>query len=259
MKSNLAKEKLALYAKEYLASLIKNSQKIGIGTGSTVRLVLSKILKDEQISSLVKTKQLYVSSYDTLIFLRKHGIDAYLYVPSEGLDLYFDGADEVSFEAGTCMVLKGRGAAMTLEKTLAYNSMYNIILVDESKISNQLGEKDKPVPLDVIPPVLESVVETLRARGIKAEIRSECKCRDGPACSDIGGYVIDTWPWRVINPIEYESLLDTIPGVIGHGLFIGYIDKVLVGYTEKEVEEKICKRTRIALHLREKIKQYQRS
>jgi len=252
LRNSLAKEKLALYVRKHLASLIRDSHRIGIGTGSTVKLVLSRMLEDELIGSLMKTKLLYVSSLDTLIFLRRYGLDAYLYLPRDGLDLYLDGADEVSFEAGSCMVLKGRGAAMTLEKILAYNSKYSVVLIDESKVSSQLGEKSKPVPLEVMPHVLEPVIEILKARGVRAEIRGECRCRDGPACSDAGGYVIDTWPWKVIEPIEYESLLDTIPGVISHGLFIGYIDKVLIGYSNREVEERVCKRTRIALHLRKR-------
>jgi ribose 5-phosphate isomerase A len=202
------------------------------------------LASDREALQLLRRVRLYASSLDTLYKLRRLGLEAYETLPPEPLDVYFDGADEVSVEAGICMAVKGRGAAMTREKILAFNSRYTILVVDETKLSRRLGEKGKPVPIEVLPPAVQPVCRMLESRGVKAEVRGGCACRDGPALTDNGGIVVDTWPWGVMSVFEYESLLDTTPGIVGHGLFIGYMDAVIVGFSRGDAGVYECKRTR---------------
>ncbi|ABM80934.1 ribose 5-phosphate isomerase A [Hyperthermus butylicus] len=241
----LAKVEAARRAAEILEPLIERAERIGIGTGSTVRLVLRFLIESPAASALRRAK-VYASSFDTLLELRRLGIEAYDFLPRDGLDVYFDGADEVARVSDMCMAVKGRGAAMLREKLLAFNSAYTLLVVDESKVSRNLGDKGKPVPVEVVPPAVETIVEEFESRGIRAEVRTNCSCRDGPAFTDNYGIVIDTWPWGVMSPIQYESLLDTLPGVMGHGLFIGYMDAIVVGYGDGRSEEWRCRRTRLS-------------
>ncbi len=238
-----AKLNAARAAYEHLRDVLREARRVGVGTGSTVKLVLESLLRDPETRAALERAELYASSLDTLLTLQAYGLKAHTMLPRDPLDVYFDGADEVAIQAGMCMAVKGRGAAMTREKILAFNSTYTLLVVDESKLSHNLGEKGKPVPVEVLLPALHPVISMLEKRGVKAEVRGDCRCRDGPAITDNYGVVVDTWPWGRIGVFEYESLLDTTPGVVGHGLFIGYMDEIIVGYPGEAKLFK-CRRTR---------------
>ena len=238
-----SKEAAASKAAELLSDIIKPGMLVGVGTGSTVKLVIDHLVEDRRVRSTLSSVKLYASSLDTLLYLEERGLHASQLLPSTPLDVYFDGADEVAATASMCQVLKGRGAAMTREKVLAFNSRLNILVIDESKLSRQLGEKGKPVPVEVLPPALKPVIRLLESARVRVQVR-ECNCRDGPAVTDNYGVVVDTWPWGRLEPLRYEGLLDATPGVIGHGLFIGYFDRLVVGYGGGEAEVRSCRRTR---------------
>ncbi len=238
-----AKESAAARAVQLLSEIIKPGMRIGVGTGSTVKLVLRILSENPKVWSAFTSSTIYASSIDTLLYLNSLGVHASTVLPSEPLDLYFDGADEVAVVQNMCQVLKGRGAAMTREKLFAHHSRYNVLVVDESKVSRQLGEKGKPVPVEVLPPALNPVKSMLEVKGIRVEVRG-CDCRDGPAVTDNCGLVIDTWPWGRLEPLSYEGLLDTTPGVIGHGIFIGYFNVLIIGFGDGASEVRECRRTR---------------
>jgi ribose 5-phosphate isomerase A len=229
-------------AKLLLEKHLPSAERVGIGTGSTTRMVVEKLL--ELDPSSLRGRRLYASSRDTQLFLESLWLEASLYVPRAGVDVYFDGADEVSFEAGTCMLIKGRGAAMLREKMLAYNSRHVVIVVDEGKVSQRLGEKGKPLPVEVHPDAASAVVAALEALGLRASIRAGCGCRDGPACTDNGGVVVDVWGFNGYDLLRLESIVETIPGVYGSGAFAGYVDEVVVGYGDGRSVVKRCRRTR---------------
>ncbi len=237
-----AKVRAAKEAANIIVKKLKPGMRLGVGTGSTVRLVVDYLLSIPNAKQLLREIEVYVSSLDTLLYLQEKGVNAKQVLPRGGLDLYFDGADEVAIHAGMCQAVKGRGAAMTREKILAYASHYSILVVDESKISKNLGDKGKPVPVEVLQPALSILLDTLDSYGVETALRT-CDCRDGPALTDNNGIVVDTWPWGRLEPLRYEGILDTIPGVIGHGLFIGYFDTVIVGYQDDSAIYE-CKRTR---------------
>lgn len=238
----------AAAARLLLEKLLPGAARVGVGTGSTTRLTLRRLLDEEP--DALRGKRLYASSHDTLLYLEGLDLEASLRVPPAGLDVYFDGADEVSFEANTCMIVKGRGAAMLREKMMAYNSRYTLIVVDEGKVSERLGEKGKPLPVEVHPDALSAVVAALRAQGLRAEPRGGCGCRDGPACTDNCGLVVDVWGLDRYSLLRLESMVEAVPGVIGSGAFAGYVDAVVVGYGDGRSVVRACRRTRINPALR---------
>ncbi len=238
-----AKQIAAQMAAMLVAKRLSKIKRLGVGTGSTVKLVLQYLLSDKEYRQLLVDISIYVSSLDTFFALRGLGVEPSLYVPRTGLDLYFDGADEVVIAGrGDCSAIKGRGAALTREKILAYNSREVIIVVDESKLAQRLGEHGKPLPIEVVPAAADAVLAFLESRGIRAALRGECKCRDGPAISDNYGLIIDSWPWDTYPVNDFVEELERVPGVIEHGFFGGLIDKVVVGYgSEARIFE--CTRT----------------
>jgi len=246
-----AKRAAAEKAAEIVAEAVESGSvsRLGVGTGSTTRLALQLLAERLGVERLGRLR-LYASSLDTLLAIRGMGLEAYTAIPRGGLDLYFDGADEVAVEAGSCMILKGRGAAMTREKLLAYNSRRVIIVVDETKLSRSLGEKGRPLPVEVLPAAVEAVVWALEARGVPARPRGGCGCRDGPAVTDNCGVVVDVEPWGRMDVFEVEAFLETMPGVVEHGLFIGYADEVVVGRRDGSAGVVECRRTRVNPGLR---------
>ncbi len=239
-----AKQIAAREAATLIAERLPRLSRLGVGTGSTVKLVLEYLLSDEKHKQLLMEKDIYVSSLDTFFTLRRLGLKPSLYPPRNGLDLYFDGADEVAIsEKGDCGIIKGRGAALTREKILAYNSREVIIVIDESKLAHRLGEHNKPLPIEVVPIAADAVLAVLESMGVRASLRDECRCRDGPAISDNYGLIIDSWPWDTYSLKDFIEELKKVPGVIEHGFFGGLVNQVVVGYSD-EARILRCRRTK---------------
>ncbi|NPA04554.1 MAG: ribose 5-phosphate isomerase A [Crenarchaeota archaeon] len=242
--SSRGKEAAARHVYRVVLDALTSIERLGVGTGSTVGLVLDRLLGDKEARRLLRGVVVVASSLDTLVKLVEAGVRASLTLPPGGVDLYFDGADEVACDKKMCMLVKGRGAAMTREKMLAFYSTRTLIVVDESKVSKTLGEKGKPVPVEVHPDSMMAFIEYMRRVGVRAEARRGTG-KDGPVVTDNGGVVVDTWPWGVMPPHMFEALLDTTPGVIGHGLFLGVVDEIVVGHDDGSVSVIPCRRTRI--------------
>ncbi|MCD6488170.1 MAG: ribose-5-phosphate isomerase RpiA [Desulfurococcales archaeon] len=216
-----AKENAAKEALKY----INDAEIIGVGTGSTVEKfidLLSRVYND------YRDRYFTASSIDTMLKLRKIGFKVLHQSIVDHMDVYIDGADEVD---GELNMVKGGGAALTLEKILAYYSRKRVFIVDYTKIVKYLGEKH-PIPLEVIPQALAMVYKILKDKGYNPTIRYPVKGKYGPVIADTGGVIIDIRPGR-IDPLKLEMELKTIPGIVETGLFINFADIVIVGYKDK--------------------------
>lgn len=138
------------------------------------------------------------------------------------VDYLFDGADEVD---GRLRLLKGRGGAMTEEKRVARAARRRVYLVQADKLVPRLGTC-APLPVEVRADRLDAVTESLSAWGLIGPVRID------PAGAryrtDGGNPVLDL---RLPEGLDLEALgdrLDTLPGVVGHGLFLREADEVLV-------------------------------
>ena len=208
--SNLEeKQKIA----EKIASIAKNGDVIGVGSGSTSFLAIQAIAKRVKEENM-KIKAIPTSKEIAMVC-------NYLNIPTTTLieakpDWCFDGADEKKKEK---WLLKGRGAAMFREKLVISNANKVYILVDSSKFVNKPCEKF-PIPIEVFPDSLYSVKEKLLELGAtQAELRL-AKKKDGPVITENGNLIIDA---KFENIDEnFEKTLKSIVGVIETGLFIGY-------------------------------------
>jgi len=143
---------------------------------------------------------------------------------ADRIDLYVDGADEVSPEKG---LIKGRGAAMVGEKLLAEACAKFLVIVDEGKLVAKLGAKF-PVPVEVMPAALRLVQPGIAALGGKPVLRLAASGKDGPVVSDNGNLILDVTfgvdpDWNAL-----DASLNCLPGVVGHGLFLRYAKKSTV-------------------------------
>ncbi len=206
---------------------LKDGQIVGIGSGSTMELLLEEIRKYMIEKNIIlgfvpASTQIYLKLVD--LGLRVESLDAYPY-----LDITFDGADEVDIRKNA---LKGRGGALLREKILSYYSKKYVILVDKTKFSNKIGEKAK-VAIEVLPFALKPVIQELNKMGAKVNIRFGERIKDGPIITDNGNYIIDADFGIIEKPKELSESINNIKGVIENGIFYERITNIIIGDLEE--------------------------
>ncbi len=202
---------------------------VGVGTGSTVEKFV------EELSKRLEAREgvLFVpSSISTALLLRQGGFRVLDVSTVDFVEIYVDGADEVS-EDGS--MIKGGGAAMTLEKILAYSSLFNVFIVDYTKKVERLGERH-PLPVEVVPQALNLVLHKLKSMGLEAGVRVSGRGKYGPVVSDLGGVIVDVRVPENADLNELSETIESIPGVVSTGFFKGFTDLLIVGYSDR-VEE----------------------
>src|SRR5262249_18272197 len=138
-----------------------------------------------------------------------------LATPDEDLriDLAIDGADEV--EKDSLKLIKGRGGAMLREKIVASLSARFIVIVDESKIVNRLGETCA-VPVEVLVFGWPATARRLKDLGLTVTPRRN---PDGQLfATDSGNYILDC-SFTTNDVDALARSLDGTVGVVEHGFF----------------------------------------
>ncbi|NNF03445.1 MAG: ribose-5-phosphate isomerase RpiA [Rhodothermales bacterium] len=216
-------------AADAVVDMIKSGMAVGLGTGSTASLAI------KALGERVRREGLAVSAVATSFaserLAAEHGLTLTTLDRTPELDLAFDGADEVDPDLN---LIKGRGAAHTREKIVASAAKRFVVLVDESKLVDRLGER-MPLPVEVVPMAVEPVMSVLRRLGGEPELRMGMK-KDGPVVSDQGMWIVDAM-FDVISDADHvDRTLLTTPGVVDHGLFLGMATDVLVGLADGRVD-----------------------
>ncbi|HDO19595.1 MAG TPA: ribose-5-phosphate isomerase RpiA [Thermoplasmatales archaeon] len=218
------REDLKKMAAEKAVDYIEDGMVVGIGTGSTVEYFIPKLgekLRKEKLDIVG-----IPTSHRSKVLAKEHGIPLSTLTEHPKIDLTIDGADEVD---PSLNLIKGGGGALTREKIVAYASEREIIIVDESKLVQKLG-MSFPLPIEVIPfgwyPTKLKIEEKF---GCTAELRRE---DDRPYTSDNMNYILDCEFPGIEEPERVEIELNSIPGVVETGLFIGLADMVIVGSRE---------------------------
>jgi ribose 5-phosphate isomerase A len=190
---------------------------IGLGTGSTARLFI------DAVGELVAGGRKLVGVPTSRASREQATALGIPLLPDDGpwaIDVTVDGADEVS---DALDVIKGGGAAHTREKIINFSSRRNVIIVDASKRSRQLGEK-WPVPIEVLAFASRATASHLAAFGnpVLRLLNGE------PVRTDSGNVIYDLHCGTIANPAELDRSLHEIPGIVETGLFIGRADIVIV-------------------------------
>lgn len=198
MSQNEQKRQAALAALEF----IETGCVLGVGTGSTVNHLIDALpaVKDK-IQSVVS------SSVDSTKRLRNIGFEVLELAEVGRCDLYIDGADEANKHFH---LIKGGGGALTREKVIAAASRKFVCIIDRAKMVGVLGAF--PLPIEVIP-----MARSYVAREI-IKYRGQPVWREG-FITDNGNQIIDVHNLSITNPIEIESRISLIPGVVTVGLF----------------------------------------
>lgn len=186
---------------------------IGVGTGSTANFFVDA-LRDLKY----RIEGAIASSEATAGRLKSKGIPVYELNDVDAVAVYVDGADEVTHNL---KLIKGGGGALTREKIVAAASENFVCIVDESKMVDVLGAF--PLPVEVIPMARSFVARTVVAMG------GTPTWREGYV-TDNGNYILDIHNLSIVEPLELESELNQVAGVVANGLFAKRgADTVLVG------------------------------
>ena len=194
---------------------------VGLGTGSTAEFAieeLSKRIKDGRLSGI----SCIPSSERTRNFAETLGLDLVKLSSSRKIDVTIDGADEIDSDFN---LIKGGGGALLREKVLAQNSERNIIVADESKLSQRLGSRF-PVPVEVLPFALEAEKSYLKSLGGQVRLRF---VRDGsPFLTDQNNFIVDWSLGQMEAPSYFADRLSQRAGIVEHGLFIGTASDIII-------------------------------
>ena len=204
------------------ASRVQSGSIVGLGTGSTTAFAI-QFIGERLKSGELKDIQGIPTSFQASVLAKQYGIPLTTLDEVDRIDIAIDGADEVDPQKN---LIKGGGAAHTREKVVDSLAKQFIVVVDSSKLVNQLG--DFPLPVEVLPMAVAPVTRALEKLGGKPELRMGVK-KDGPVITDQGNMILDVKFDAIANPAEMEKTINNIPGVLENGLFVGVTDLVLIG------------------------------
>ncbi|ASJ09988.1 ribose 5-phosphate isomerase A [Thermococcus sp. P6] len=205
---------------------VEDDMVIGLGTGSTAGYFiryLGRLIMEEELQDVYAIP----TSYQSRLLAIESGVPVVGLDEVDAIDVAVDGADEVDPNMN---LIKGRGAALTMEKAIEYRAGTFLVLVDESKLVERLGQK-MPVPIEVIPQVWRAVAEEVEIFNAEAELRMAAR-KDGPVVTENGNFILDVRFHRIADPLDLEMELNNIPGVVENGIFADVADVVLVGTRE---------------------------
>ncbi|MEI7771363.1 MAG: ribose-5-phosphate isomerase RpiA [Chloroflexales bacterium] len=216
------RDELKRLAAEQAASLVQSGMVVGLGVGSTA------IHAVRRIAALIASGELHdIVGIPCALRVeeeaRRLGIPLTTLEDRLQVDLTIDGADEVDPQLN---LIKGGGAALLREKIVAQSSLREVIIVDESKLSQRLGTT-WALPVEVVPFGWGAQARWIASLGAKVSLR--LLHEDGePLRTDQGNYLLDC-NFGPIDDLEtLAARLSARVGVVEHGLFVGMATDLIV-------------------------------
>jgi len=214
---------------------VKSGMKLGLGTGSTA------IHAVHRVGELIARGELrdicaFATSFQAEIECEKLNIPFYTFNSRElasGLDLTIDGADEVDPQNH---LIKGGGGALLIEKIAAYSSESFVIVVDETKLKNNIGG-GFPVPVEVVPAARIQAARVLDKFGANVILREAIR-KAGPIITEHGNLILDIRFGNPVDPSIMETELNQIPGIVENGFFTRKPPVVYIAYSNGTIEER---------------------
>lgn len=203
---------------------VESGMRLGLGTGSTAAHfvdLLGDALERGDLTDLVGVP----TSIRTAEQAEGRGIPLGSLHETAPLDLTVDGADEIDPEL---RLVKGLGGAHLREKMVAEASRRMVVVADDSKLVDRLGEK-APLPVEVVPFAWRAHLPFLEWLGAEPTLRSAGSENDDPYVTDNGNLVLDCrFPDGIDDPDAVEDALRSRTGVVASGLFLGLATAAVV-------------------------------
>jgi ribose 5-phosphate isomerase A len=219
---------LKLHAAQRALKLVEPGMTVGLGSGSTATLWI-KLLGEQVRDHGLKIRAI-ASSEDSEKLGRSYGIPIINFEECRKLDLTVDGADEV---APGLALIKGGGGKLLREKIVASASKRFVVVADGSKQVEKLGKF--PLPVEVIQMAVPLVSDELRELGFTPKIRVHA---DGSRyITDEGNLILDCSGLLMEDPAKLAAKIDSLVGVVEHGLFLNMANLALIA-CEKQIIER---------------------
>jgi len=211
------KQRAAAHAVQF----VRPGMIVGLGTGSTaIHAVrgIADLLRQGGLHDVVG----YATSRGVWQEAVRLGIPMQTEDMPRAIDLTIDGADEIDPELN---LIKGGGGALLREKIAAQASSRVIIVADDGKLSDRLGLR-RALPVEVLPFGWQSQARFLASLGAEVSLR---RAPDGlEARTDQGNMVLDCAFGAIADAAALAGRLEARAGIVGHGLFLGLADDVIV-------------------------------
>ena len=199
---------------------VEDGMVLGLGTGSTAAFVVeglgARVAKGLKVVGIPTSER-------TAAQARRLGIFIATFAEHQRLDLTIDGADEV--QLGTLDLIKGLGGALLREKIVAAASDRLVIVVDQEKLVDQLGEHT-PVPVEVTQFGWQATAVALAKLGCVPERRYTTG--EQPFVTDGGNYILDCRFGPIADPRAIEKSIALTVGTVESGLFVERSSMVVV-------------------------------
>jgi ribose 5-phosphate isomerase A len=184
-----------------------NYQVIGLGSGSTVAVIVREMAKLPN----KKVLEFVAASLQIKREAEKSGLKLVDENRIPDIDIVFDGADQI--DSKFCMI-KGGGGALLKEKILISAAKRVVIMADSNKF---VDEFSRSIPIEVHPFARSVVGFKLKTAGGQPKLRTIEK--DYPFITENGNIVLDTTFPSVADAQKKELQLKGIAGVLEVGLF----------------------------------------
>jgi ribose 5-phosphate isomerase A len=209
--------------------LVEPGMLLGLGTGSTaaafVELLGLRCRREGMDLRCVATSE------RTRALAERCGITITDFKDIASLDLTVDGADEIDPKLN---LIKGGGGALLREKIVAMASNRVCIIADQTKLVSQLGAF--PLPVEIVEFGLTATLAMIEAAAEGAGCAGRITIRHdenaAPFRTDSGNLVVDCSFGAIPDAEALASLLEIIPGVVEHGLFLGIADEAFLARPE---------------------------
>jgi ribose 5-phosphate isomerase A len=212
-----AKQRAATQA----ASEVQSGTRIGLGSGSTVNFIAAALGERIRRGDLHDI-EVVVASRWTAAAVREAGLPLGSLEENAELALAMDGADEID---GQRNMIKGGGGALLRERVVLGAAKQRLIVGDESKLVQTLGER-WALPVEVVQFGWRVAEVALRQLGSEPVLRMD---GDEVFVTDEGNYILDCPFGLISDPAVLARELRGVPGVMDHGLFLGLADRILLG------------------------------
>jgi ribose 5-phosphate isomerase A len=214
------RDELKRAAADRALDFVKDGMVVGLGTGSTAFFVIEGLGK--RVAEGLSVVGIPTSER-TAAQARSLNIPLSSLAARPSIDLTIDGADEV--ERKTLHLIKGLGGALLREKIVAAASQQLVIVVDQEKLVDRLGDHT-PVPVEVVQFGWQATAAALTKLGADPVLRHATE--DHPLITDGGNYILDCRFARITDPRKLEKQVNMTVGVVESGLFIDRTSAVIV-------------------------------
>ncbi|HAT08165.1 MAG TPA: ribose 5-phosphate isomerase A [Rhodobiaceae bacterium] len=217
------KQKAALRALE----TIESGMTLGLGTGSTARYFVdglgAKLTDGLSDIVCVPTSEATRQQAESLN-IKLAPLDEL-----QHLDITVDGADELD---DALRLIKGGGGALLREKIVAAASDKMIVIADYTKKVPVLGTFDLPVEVNMFAhgATAGAIADALKATDHSGAVK--LRGGDTPFITDGGHYIYDCALGAINDPQALAQSLLSVPGVVEHGLFLGYAKAAILAGTD---------------------------